>query len=236
MTLDLDLAGAAPTPEGNARISVLAALAQRTRDLVDAVALTDVPESEIEAVTAEVTALTERLRAAMRDAPLSFRLSEDGVLTHPGNAVIGTANPHALPLVIEATPERTVRADIRFRPTHEGPPGAVHGGVTAMVLDQLLGEAVVVGHYPAMTGTLSIRYRRPVPYGSDLVGSAEYTHSEGRKSWVEGRIALPDGTPLVEATGLFITPAAWLDLAPPEQAAEQAADTNTGLPAQNGSV
>ena len=34
--------------------------------------------------------------------------------------------------------------------------------------------------------------------------------TEGRKTWVEGRIATPDDTVLVEATGLFITPAQWV--------------------------
>ncbi|GII89806.1 PaaI family thioesterase [Sinosporangium siamense] len=213
MTLDLDLADALSRAEGDARLAALAALAQQARDLIDAVALTDVPGDEITAVAGEIAVLSERLRATMRDRPRSFQLTEDqNTLIDPGNAVGGVANPHALPLVVEVTPERTVRADVQFRPVHAGPPGFVHGGVTSMVLDQLLGEAVAAGHFPAMTGTLTIRYRRPVPYGEPLVGTAEYTHSEGRKSWVEGRIALPDGTPLVEATGLFITPSAWVGL------------------------
>ncbi|WP_068928471.1 PaaI family thioesterase [Planobispora rosea] len=204
MTPDLASAGNA-----EARQAALATLGGQTRELIDAVVLTDVPEDEITAVTAELAALTGRLRTLQRTAPQSFEAGPDGVPRHPGNAVIGSANPHALPLIVESTPERTVRAELAFRPSHEGPPGWVHGGVSAMILDHLLGHAAAVAGSPGMTGTLSVRYRRPVPYGEPLLATAEHTRSEGRKTWVEGRIALPDGTVLVEATGLFITPSGW---------------------------
>ncbi|MEU8248667.1 PaaI family thioesterase [Nonomuraea sp. NPDC048916] len=193
------------------RLAALCVLAQRTRELMDAVAVTDVGEDELAAVTAELTALTERLNAARRTSPQPFEIGPGGTVRHLGNAVTGAANPYAPPLVIEAPPEGGVRAEVTFRPLHEGPPGAVHGGVSAMMLDHLLGQAVAVAGFAGLTGTLTIRYRAPVPYGRPLVASAEYDRSEGRKAWANGRIALPDGTPLVEATGLFIVPTAWLD-------------------------
>ncbi|MBG0828685.1 PaaI family thioesterase [Planomonospora sp. ID67723] len=206
MTMEL-----APAEDAEAYFAALSELSRQTRDLVDAVVLTDVPDSELVAVTAELAALTDRLRALQCASPRPFEFGPDGVPRHAGNAVTGSANPHALPLVIHTTPERTVRAELSFRPTHEGPPGSVHGGVSAMILDHLLGQAVAVAGFPGMTGTLTIRYRGRVPYGEPLVGTAEHTRSEGRKTWVDGRIALPDGTVLVEATGLFITPSAWIE-------------------------
>ncbi|MFB9722258.1 PaaI family thioesterase [Planobispora longispora] len=205
MTIDLASAGNA-----EARQAALAALGQQTRELIDAVVLTEVPEDEITSVTAELAALTGRLRALRRTSPQPFEIGPDGTPRHVGNAVAGPVNPHALPLIIESTPERTVRAELAFRPSHEGPPGWVHGGVTAMIMDHLLGHAAAVAGSAGMTGTLSVRYRRPVPYGEPLLATAEHTRSEGRKSWVDGRIALPDGTVLVEATGLFITPSDWV--------------------------
>ena len=196
--------------QGEAQLAALAVLAQQARELMDAVVLTDVDEDELSAVTAELVALTERLRAVRRDAPLPHEVSPDGRLRHLGNAVTGACNPHALPLEIERTRDGGSRADLAFRPTHEGPPASVHGGVSAMILDHLLGDAVAASGRVGVTGTLSIRYRRRVPYGQVLVGSGRVTRAEGRKTWAEGSIALPDGTPLVEATGLFITPTAWL--------------------------
>ncbi|GAA3164516.1 PaaI family thioesterase [Planomonospora alba] len=204
MTLDL-----ASTEDAESRLAALTVLSRQVRDLIDAVVLTDVPEGELTAVTAELAALTERLGAVRRDSPRSFEFGPDGLPRNLSNAVTGAANPHALPLVVQVTPERTVRAELGFRPVHEGPPATVHGGVSAMILDQLLGQAVAAAGFPGMTGTLSLRYRRPVPYGEPLVATAEHTRSQGRKSWAEGRIALPDGTVLVEAEGLFIAPSWW---------------------------
>ncbi|WP_433349671.1 PaaI family thioesterase [Microtetraspora malaysiensis] len=208
MTMDL-----APEHDEEARLSAQAVLAQQVRELMDAVVLTDVSEDEMTAVTAELVALTERLNAARRDRPPVPELTRNG-FRHLGNAVTGACNPHALPLVIEREPDGGSRADLEFRPTHEGPPDSVHGGVSAMILDHLLGDAVAAAGRAGMTGTLSIRYRRRVPYGQQVVGRAAATRAEGRKTWVDGTISLPDGTVLVEATGLFITPTPWVSAIP----------------------
>ncbi|MFB9530068.1 PaaI family thioesterase [Nonomuraea roseola] len=191
------------------RLAALCALAQQTRELMDAVALTDVGEDDLTAAHAALTAVNERLRSVLRQTPQPFEIGPDGTLRHLGNAVTGGANPHALPLLIEVR-DGGVRAEVVFRPLHEGPPGAVHGGISAMILDHLLGQAVAAAGSAGMTGTLTVRYRRPVSYGTPLVATAEYTRTEGRKTWAEGRISLPDGESLVEATGLFITPSAWI--------------------------
>jgi acyl-coenzyme A thioesterase PaaI-like protein len=198
--------GASAAGEGPA---ALALLAQQARDLVDAVVLTGAPQDEIVEITAELAVLTDRLRALRRTSRHPLAFDPEGVPRHAGNAVTGSANPYALPLVSQVTPDGTIRAELSFRQVHEGPPTSVHGGVSAMILDQVLGQAVAVAGGAGMTGTLTLRYVRRVPYGEPLVATAEYVRSEGRKSWAEGRIALPDGTPLVEATGLFIAPRAW---------------------------
>jgi uncharacterized protein (TIGR00369 family) len=197
--------------DDEARLASLAVLAQQVRDLADAVVLTDVPEDELTAVTADLVALTERLTAIRRAAPLPHEFGPDGRFRHLGNAVTGECNPHALPLVIHRTAEGGSRAEVTFRPTHVGPPASVHGGVSAMILDHLLGDAVAASGKAGVTGTLSIRYRRPVPYDEPLVASATVSRSEGRKTWVDGMIASLDGTALVEATGLFIVPVQWMD-------------------------
>ncbi len=193
------------------RLTALALLAQQVRDLVDAVVLTDVGEEELKAVTAEVGALTDRLLTARRPSPLPHEIGPDGRFRNLGNAVTGGCNPHALPLVMDRTAEEGSRAEIAFRPVHEGPPASVHGGVSAMILDHMLGDAVAVSGRAGVTGTLTIKYRRPVPYGEPLVARSAVSRAEGRKTWVQGTIASPEGTTLVEATGLFITPSRWLN-------------------------
>lgn len=191
-----------------ARLQALCELSAQVRDLMDATALTDVQEPELTAVTAMLAEATARLRAVTRDTPRPFEIGPDGSLRHLGNAVTGGANPHALPLVVERD-GAAVHARLSFRPMHEGPPGSVHGGISAMILDHLLGQAAAAAGAAGMTASLTVHYRKPVPYGTPLLARAEHVRAEGRKSWSEGQITALDGTPLVEATGLFITPTGW---------------------------
>ena len=49
---------------------------------------------------------------------------------------------------------------------YEGPPGLVHGGICALVLDHLLGEAASEGlTKPRFTGTITLKYLRGTPLG-----------------------------------------------------------------------
>ncbi|WP_327086651.1 PaaI family thioesterase [Nonomuraea sp. NBC_01738] len=194
---------------GEPRLDALCALAQQVRDLMDATATTDADEQTLAEITQALRPLTARLAAHPRDTPQPFEIGPDGTLRHLGNAVTGAANPHALPLIVNHTPTG-VSADLVFRPLHEGPPRSVHGGITSMILDHLLGQATAAAGYAGMTASLTVRFLRPVPYATPLVATAEHTRAEGRKSWSDGRVALPDGTPLAEATGLFITPTTWM--------------------------
>ena len=62
-----------------------------------------------------------------------------------------------------------VRGDAWFDYPYEGPPTCVHGGVIAETFDEMLGAANMVADNPAMTGTLTIRYRKPTPLRTALV-------------------------------------------------------------------
>lgn len=55
-----------------------------------------------------------------------------------------------------------------------------------------------------MTGTLSIRYRRPTPLHTDLRFEASLDRKEGRKLFTTGRLYAGDDL-CAEAEGLFIT-------------------------------
>ncbi|WP_435873348.1 PaaI family thioesterase [Nocardia farcinica] len=87
---------------------------------------------------------------------------------------------------------------------YEGPPGCVHGGVSALVLDQLLGAVAQRPGEPAVTGTLTVRYLRPVPLGR-IRGEASVRSHEGVKTFASGRIVVA-GQPAVLADGVFIRP------------------------------
>ena len=84
---------------------------------------------------------------------------------------------------------------------YEGPPGTAHGGIVAAYLDEILAGAVVraTGRI-AVTGELTVRYLRPVPLETPLLGRAHVVTDHGRYVDVEGRIEHLDTAELL-ATG-----------------------------------
>src|SRR5947209_2294161 len=73
----------------------------------------------------------------------------------------------------------------------------------AAAFDEVLGMAQSLGGQPGMTGTLTIRYRRPTPLHTDLRFEATLDRTEGRKLFTSGRLHAGD-TLCAEAEGLFI--------------------------------
>jgi acyl-coenzyme A thioesterase PaaI-like protein len=111
------------------------------------------------------------------------------------------------PLVFERIGERVVvhaSLDRRF----EGPPGFVHGGVTGLLLDEVLGQAGTLAGRWGMTAFLNITYRRALPLDTELELTSQIDWIDGRKTHVVGGIALASNpsVPFVEAEALFIEP------------------------------
>lgn len=192
-------------------------LAQTVRELAEAVVRTEVDDDEVRAVHAELEVLNERLRKQLMPGPYGVRFKPDGHSRAWGNAVVGLRNPVAPPLEVHRDPAGRAWSDFHLGAAYEGPPGLVHGGVSALVLDQLLGEAAGAGGKPGMTGTLTLRYRRATPLGA-LHGEAHIDRVEGIKTYAVGHLADAEGT-TVEAEGVFILPkwarAAYEEGAPP---------------------
>jgi len=192
------------TEEVERQAALYRPLAQAVRDLADAVIRTEVDDDEVRAVRAEVEALTERLRKRQADGPYGVRFNDEGRGRAWGNAVVGLRNAVAPPLLIEHEPSGRAWSDFHLGAAYEGPPGLVHGGVSALVLDQMLGEAAGAGGKPGMTGTLTLRYRRGTPLG-DLRAEAHIDRVDGIKTYAVGHIADAEGV-TVEAEGVFILP------------------------------
>jgi acyl-coenzyme A thioesterase PaaI-like protein len=126
-----------------------------------------------------------------------------------GNPVSGALNPISAPLILEAVEGADggpleVRGAVNFGAYFEGPPGLVHGGHVAAVLDESLGIANYVADMGALTGTLTVRYRKPTPLRTDLRVEARFLRSEGRKIYTWAGLFLEDEL-LAEAEGLFIS-------------------------------
>ncbi|PRC55399.1 thioesterase, partial [Mycobacterium sp. ITM-2017-0098] len=77
----------------------------------------------------------------------------------------GVRNPTAPPLLIHKDPDGAARSDFYLGAAFEGPPGHVHGGVSAKILDHVLGDAASKPGVHRLTGTITVRYRRLTPLG-----------------------------------------------------------------------
>jgi acyl-coenzyme A thioesterase PaaI-like protein len=93
------------------------------------------------------------------------------------------------------------------RPGHRGPPGFLHGGIAATVLDETMASlGWALDDVPCVTATLELRYRKPVPLdGQPIRIEAWRNRVEARRTQrVQGRLLLADGTVAVEASGIFV--------------------------------
>ena len=88
---------------------------------------------------------------------------------------------------------------------YNGPPTGVHGGVIAMVFDELLGSLGALLGIGGFTGTLTIRYLALTPLGQPIRMRSWLDRREGRKTFIHG--TMHDGATLcAEAEGIFIRP------------------------------
>ena len=73
----------------------------------------------------------------------------------------------------------------------------------ALLFDEILGTANLVAGRPGMTGTLSVRYRRPTPLLIPLELEARQIRVDGRKIITEATISV-EGEVTASAEAIFI--------------------------------
>ncbi len=88
---------------------------------------------------------------------------------------------------------------------HQGYEGIVHGGLITTVLDEVMGWAIYVRKLWAVTGTINVRFRKPVRIGDDLVARAWVEAVSGRKVDVRATLCRTGSDEvLAEGSAIFI--------------------------------
>jgi uncharacterized protein (TIGR00369 family) len=113
-------------------------------------------------------------------------------------------NPHGLRLQFSIAEDRTVLCETHVSEFYEGPPGYLHGGIIATLLDEAMSKANRAHGVTAMTRQMNVEYLRPVPSNVSIRVAGNVTRSEGRKHWTTAEIQSNEGKTLAKATGLFI--------------------------------
>ncbi len=180
-------------------------LAGSVRRLVDISIRTTADPVTVAAAKLKIDSAADELSASAQSEPFGVQRTPDGNTIAWGNAVIGLRNPVAPPLVIHREADGQVWSEFVLGAPYEGPPGHVHGGVCALILDHVLGATAHQPHRPAYTGTLILRYLRKTELGRPLRAEAHVERVDGAKTFSTGLIADDDG-PTVEAEGIFIHP------------------------------
>jgi acyl-coenzyme A thioesterase PaaI-like protein len=198
--------GSAPPYDADL-LAAVAELGDALRRLVETTVTTTVGAGELRSAAAMVREVEQRLAVSVRPPHQLPALDDPVAFRRVFSPVTGVGSALAPPLVMR--PENGgVAGEATLGLAYEGPPSYLHGGMSALFMDQVLGAAAIAAGLWGMTVHLELDYRRPVPLRTPLVFRGRVLEDAGRKAVVGGTIALaaaPD-QPLVEARGVFVAP------------------------------
>lgn len=87
----------------------------------------------------------------------------------------------------------------------EGPPGHVHGGAMAALLDETMGLCCWVEGHRVLAKDLSVAFRRPLPLDSVVTFECRIAAVDGRIVSTVGRLLLPSLDVVADGRGTFAT-------------------------------
>jgi hypothetical protein len=158
-------------------------LTEALRKLIGAGIHTEVDEDTVRDAQSAIEAVTAMLERKQRTVTSTLRHEATGRPLAWANPAVGLRNAIAPPMVIHHEDDDRCWSEFSLSGAYEGPPGWVHGGICALVLDHILGEAASDGlTQPKFTGTITLRYLRGTPLGP-LRAEAFIERTEGVKTF-----------------------------------------------------
>ena len=94
----------------------------------------------------------------------------------------------------------------RFRlgTDYQGGTGFIHGGIIALVLDEVMSKVSRFYDVRAVTAELSVEYLKPVRVNEELLVEGFATRREGRQLYYKGEIRDSAGVMLARGRGRFV--------------------------------
>lgn len=182
-------------------------LASAIRELIETSVTRDIEPDAALKMTESVRAITEELQQSPEMRGLfAYSKTRGGLKTCNAEILCVGGNSHPIAPGLEMWHEDGKwRGRVRFDWSYEGPPGTVHGGWVAAVLDHFMGFCQNFSDFPGMTAGLEVRYRKRTPLDADLE-LVSWFESEGeRKTRVFGEIR-HNGKITASAEALFVQP------------------------------
>ena len=97
------------------------------------------------------------------------------------------------------------RAEFTPQDVHVGYDGVTHGGILFSLLDDVMANTIFLGGERCFTARAEVRYRAPLPVGTQVRLEGRLRRRKGRLAVCEGRVLRQvDGRVVAEATGSFL--------------------------------
>ena len=182
-------------------------LASATRALNEKLVSTDIDPELAAALTEKIEGLAAELSQALQVTGLvemakrGQRGTSDDVMGELAS-VGGRSHPCSPELRWQEASNR-ITGTVKFSQAFEGPPGHVHGGWVAGVLDHLMGMTHVRTGHPGMTGGLSVRYLKPTPLNQVIEVSAQATELDDKRTEVKAEMRFGETT-TAKAEAIFV--------------------------------
>lgn len=192
------------------RQSLLAA-ANHARSLVDAMVRLDEETPVAPELARRLESVLELLAEHVRppESMVGARMADRSGLRKDGyrdrSPVSGMLNPIAPPVRLTVGEDNSASTTTTLGLAYQGPPGRVHGGLVATLLDHVMGYAAGTVDQWIFTRSLTVDYDHAVPLFEELEIVARVEQVEGRKIWVVGEIRVA-GSVVARARGLWLPP------------------------------
>ncbi len=95
-------------------------------------------------------------------------------------------------------------AGFRLGEEYQGGSGFLHGGIIALLLDEVMSKASRFDGQRAVTADLRVEYRRPIRVNTEIVVEGFVKRREGRQLYHEGEIRNTAGDLLARGEGRFV--------------------------------
>lgn len=121
--------------------------------------------------------------------------------------VCGIENEFGLKTRFYETADNELIALFKPLPEHQSYPNVTHGGISAAILDEVIGRAIMMTTDRETFGVtieLKVRYKKPVPLGVELKAIGRICRDQGRIFEGTGELYLPNGEVAIEAEGKYM--------------------------------
>jgi len=182
-------------------------LASATRALNEKLVSTDIDPELAAVLTEKIEGLAAELRQAQQVTGLvdMAKRGQRGTIDDVMGELVsvgGRSHPCSPELRWQEASNR-ITGTVKFSQAFEGPPGHVHGGWVAGVLDHLMGMTHVRTGHPGMTGGLSVRYLKPTPLNQRIGVSAQATELDDKRTEVKAEMRFGETT-TAKAEAIFV--------------------------------